>query len=218
MGSLLSKTNNPNTNGANLNTATNVKKATKDKKNNVPKSTNVRSNVTKANNVRSTAGTLKMSGTGCRGSKRNQLCDVMYADTKPYIPPITTGKVIKVYDGDTITIATYIHGLKQPYRFSIRLSGIDTPELRTANETEKEYAIIIRDKLSAKIMDKTVSVSNISTEKYGRILATVTLKDENQSINDWLLKNKYAVEYTGGSKQEFNARNFAVKVDKKKKK
>lgn len=213
MGSLLSKTNN-----ADANATTNVKKSTRSKKNNVKNPTNVKSNIKKATNVRSTTGASKMRGTGTTGTKRNQLCEVMYADTKPYIPPITTGKVIKVYDGDTITIATYIHGLKQPYRFSIRLSGIDTPELRTANETEKEYAIIIRDKLSSKIMDKTVLVSNIATEKYGRILATVTLKDETQSINDWLLEKKYAVEYTGGSKQEFNASDFAVKVDKKKKK
>ena len=30
---------------------------------------------------------------------------VNWKDTIPFIPPITKGKVIKVYDGDTITIA-----------------------------------------------------------------------------------------------------------------
>ena len=33
-----------------------------------------------------------------------------YKDTIPFIPPITTGKVIKVYDGDTLTLAS-----KLPY-------------------------------------------------------------------------------------------------------
>ena len=32
--------------------------------------------------------------------------NVCYKDTIPFIPPITSGKVIKVYDGDTITIAS----------------------------------------------------------------------------------------------------------------
>ena len=143
-------------------------------------------------------------------SKCNNLDTLTYTDTKPYIPPLTKGKVIKVYDGDTITIATYIHNIKQPYRFSVRLANIDTPELRTTNPMEKQFATAIRDKLSIKIMDKTVVLSNVSTEKYGRILATVTLENEKTSINDWMLEKKYAVEYTGGSKQDFNPKDFSL--------
>jgi hypothetical protein len=32
--------------------------------------------------------------------------NVTYKDTIPFIPPITEGKVVKVYEGDTITVAT----------------------------------------------------------------------------------------------------------------
>ena len=35
---------------------------------------------------------------------------IEYNDTIPFIPPITCGKVIKVYDGDTLTLAS-----KLPY-------------------------------------------------------------------------------------------------------
>jgi endonuclease YncB( thermonuclease family) len=55
---------------------------------------------------------------------------VAYHDTIPFIPPITSGKVIKVYDGDTVTIASKLPYDNSPiYRFSIRLLGIDSPEM-----------------------------------------------------------------------------------------
>ena len=49
-----------------------------------------------------------------------------------FIAPINSGRVIKVYDGDTITVASKIPGLKKSpiYKFSIRLNGIDCPEMR----------------------------------------------------------------------------------------
>lgn len=64
----------------------------------------------------------------------------------PYIPPIKEGKVLKVYDGDTITIASKIED--KFYKFSVRIRGVDCPEFRGDNETEKQAAIIVRDKLS----------------------------------------------------------------------
>lgn len=39
--------------------------------------------------------------------------NVKWSDTVPFVPPITSGRVIKVYDGDTITIAAKLpRGLK----------------------------------------------------------------------------------------------------------
>ena len=65
---------------------------------------------------------------------------VTYKDTIPFIPPLTMGKVIKVYDGDTITIASKMPFENSPYyRFSVRLKGIDCPEIRTKNMEEKQY-------------------------------------------------------------------------------
>ena len=37
--------------------------------------------------------------------------NVTYEDTVPFIPPITSGKVVKVYDGDTLTIAGRLPGV-----------------------------------------------------------------------------------------------------------
>ena len=124
---------------------------------------------------------------------------IEYKDTIQFIPEITSGKVIKVYDGDTITIASRMPYPNSPiFRFSVRLTGIDSPEMKTKSSTEKCLATISRDALSAKIMGKRVLLKNVSLEKYGRLLADVYLDDLD--INQWMLDNKYAVEYDGGTK------------------
>ena len=127
------------------------------------------------------------------------LHDIEYKDTFPFIYPITFGKVIKVYDGDTITIASRLPNTDGPiYRFSVRLNGIDTPEIRGKSVAEKELAIVVRDALRELIMGKVVELRNVANEKYGRILADVYL--DSVSINDWLVEQNFAVPYTGGKK------------------
>ncbi len=58
--------------------------------------------------------------------------------------PIITGpvaaKVIKVYDGDTFTVEAYpLPGLEA--KASVRVDGVDTPEIRGKCEAEKQKAI-----------------------------------------------------------------------------
>jgi endonuclease YncB( thermonuclease family) len=124
---------------------------------------------------------------------------IEWKDTVAFVPPITEGHVIKVYDGDTITIASTLPIVNSPlYRFSVRLAGIDSAEIKSKNINEKEHAKKVRDILSELILHKTVTLKNISTEKYGRILADVYLDD--LFINKWMLDEGYAVEYNGGTK------------------
>ena len=121
-------------------------------------------------------------------------------DLPLFVPPLKTGKVIKVYDGDTITIASKVPGLYNSpiYKFSIRLNGIDTPEMRTKDEDEKEIAILARDALSEKIMGKEIRLENVKTEKYGRVLCDIYL--DQIHLNKWLIDDKYALPYDGGTK------------------
>jgi len=131
------------------------------------------------------------------------ILDAEYKSTEPFIIPVTRGKVIKVYDGDTITIAAKLPYKKSPvYKFQVRLLGIDTPEIKGHCEKEKEIAIVARDALHDKIMGKIVELKNVGNEKYGRILADIYL--DTLHINKWLLDAKYAVPYNGGTKSEFN--------------
>lgn len=136
-----------------------------------------------------------------------------YNDLDRFYPNIQKGRVIKVYDGDTITVASRVPKLKtnKIYKFNIRLNRIDTPEIRTNNNMEKEYGIRIRDLLSEKIMNKMVNIKVIKTDKYGRILAEISYKKDN--ISDWLLNNQYAIYYDGKAKISFDTRNYNSKLE-----
>tara|TARA_E500000178_G_C16993941_1_gene742207 strand:- start:1440 stop:1868 length:429 start_codon:yes stop_codon:yes gene_type:complete len=135
----------------------------------------------------------------CFGQKN--LNTINYNDTVTFIPNIDKCKVIKVYDGDTITVATFLNNDKQCYRFSVRLNGIDSPEIKSKNENEKKAAQLSRDKLSEQILNKIIVLKNISIEKYGRLLADVLYNNTN--MNKWMLDNKYAISYDGGKKTPF---------------
>jgi endonuclease YncB( thermonuclease family) len=127
------------------------------------------------------------------------LDNINYKDTIPYIPNVTCGKVIKVYDGDTITIASKMPFDNSPiYRFSVRINGIDCPEMKTSNKTEKECALIAKTTISNLVLHKIVHLQNVKLEKYGRILADVTI--DNISLGDMLCECHLAVKYDGGTK------------------
>ena len=113
-----------------------------------------------------------------------------YATTIPFLPPIRSGKVIKVYDGDTITVGAILYDVA--YRFSVRLNGIDTPELKGPH---KDKAILARDDLSTLVMNKVVRLENVGSEKYGRLLADVYL--DHLHVNQWMKEKGHAVEYHG---------------------
>lgn len=120
-------------------------------------------------------------------------------NTMQFVPPVTEGYVIKVYDGDTITIASKLPYPNSPmYRFHVRLNGIDTPEIKGKTDDEKDAARKVQKILENLILHKSVKLKKLQTEKYGRILADIHLKDLH--VNQWLLDNHYAVKYDGGKK------------------
>ena len=125
---------------------------------------------------------------------------IEWSQTIPFIPPIYQGIVIKVYDGDTITIAAKLpYEKSELYRFSVRLNGIDAPEIKGKTEDEKNAAHISQKALEKLILHKNVILKNTNTEKYGRILADVYCDDLH--LNQWLLDHKLAVPYNGKTKQ-----------------
>lgn len=112
---------------------------------------------------------------------------------------ICNSKIIKVYDGDSITaIFEYNNVL---YKWNCRLTGIDTPELKTKDENEKNLAIIARDALQEKILNKIVKLHCYDFDKYGRLLVDIYL--EELHINKWLITEKYANIYDGKTKTKW---------------
>jgi endonuclease YncB( thermonuclease family) len=132
--------------------------------------------------------------------------DANWKNTIEFVPLVTEGKVIKVYDCDTITIASkipYLTSLNESnimYRFHVRLLGIDTPEMKSKNEDEKSIAYLAQKALSELILNKNVSFKNTSLDKYGRILANV-YTENGIELSSWAISNRFAVSYDGGTKK-----------------
>jgi endonuclease YncB( thermonuclease family) len=125
--------------------------------------------------------------------------DIKIEDTVEFTFPIKSGRVIKCYDADTITIASKLPYDASPlYRLSVRLNGIDAPEIKGTSAEEKEGAKEARDFLSNLDLNKKLRLENVESEKYGRILADVYLGDVH--LNELLLKERNAVKYDGGTK------------------
>ena len=100
--------------------------------------------------------------------------------------------VIKVYDGDTITIIYENESDKKVYKGSVRLRGIDTPELRTKNKNEKEIALEAKKEMVELVYKRYIKLKNIDYDKYGRILADIYVKNIN--ISEYMVNKRFAVK------------------------
>ena len=114
-------------------------------------------------------------------------------------PFVYRAKVDSVYDGDTLT-ATLDLGMSIFRKCSCRLAGIDTPEIRSRTASEKQAALIARDKVREFTLGKQVVLESVEKpDKYGRLLVRVwTL--EGVCVNDALLSENLARPYNGGAK------------------
>ena len=125
-------------------------------------------------------------------TETNPPTKIEWSNTLQFVPPINTGIVIRVYDGDTFTIAGNLPYDGSPlYRFSVLLNGIDRIE-------EKECAIRARKELDALILNKTVTLKNVKNEKYGRILADVYV--DNIHVNQHMIDKGLAIPYASEAK------------------
>ena len=92
------------------------------------------------------------------------------------------GKVIKVSDGDTVTILT-----EDKTQQKIRLNDIDAPEKKQAFGNKS------KDNLAKYIAGKTVTVEYQKKDKYKRVLGTIYYN--NTDINLQQVKDGYAWVY-----------------------
>jgi len=118
------------------------------------------------------------------------------------------GKVKRILDGDTID--AYIDlGFDVWITKRIRFMGIDTPESRTRDLTEKRYGKGATHRLTEMLeqSDGKFVIKSHGTGKYGRVLGELFIickknNDSIVSINKQLIKEGHAVAYFGGSKQQ----------------
>jgi len=113
-------------------------------------------------------------------------------------------KINKVLDGDTVDIDLDLGFNIVLANQRVRMAGIDTPESRTTNKEEKPRGLLSKKKLGEKLPVGSWQIietqrSDNNDDKFGRILGVFILEDGTQ-VNDWLIKNNYAVPYKGENK------------------
>jgi len=133
----------------------------------------------------------------------NVLAQCSTMNTPRFLPDLRRGKVTSVYDGDTLTVAARHSGRGSAYRFTLRLLGIDTPEINGASADEKRVARAARDVLSEMVLGEMVKIDvSAGFDKYGRLLAVVT-HDIHGDVAQVLLQKGYAEEYDGGKRRKW---------------
>lgn len=100
--------------------------------------------------------------------------------------------VKRVYDGDTITVDIDLGFNMVMRNQKIRLSRINTPEIRGAS---REAGLKSKLALEEKILNKNIVIHTQKDKKgkYGRWLAEIWLADV--CLNDWLLSEGLAEKY-----------------------
>lgn len=102
------------------------------------------------------------------------LCAVLPAGAAGTIPGPVETKVLRVVDGDTF-VAEAMVWPGHAVTVSVRIRGIDAPEIRSRCAAERAAARKARAVLGRLLGDGPVTVSNIGGDKYyGRVLADVT--------------------------------------------
>lgn len=115
--------------------------------------------------------------------------------------------VTKVVDGDTITVSQ--SGSKDGEKQTVRLIGIDTPETVHPTKPVQCFGLEASNKMKELVDGKEVrlefDVSQGEQDAYGRTLAYIFLPDDT-FVNEYLIRNGYAYEYTYDSAYKYQAR------------
>ncbi len=116
-----------------------------------------------------------------------------------YFGDAVVSEVTSIYDGDTFR--ANIKGFPPivGYRMSIRVNGIDTPELKARCKKEKALALKAKQ-ITVKALRKAkiIELRNYKRGKYFRLVADVYVDDVR--LADKLIDAHLAVEYHGGTK------------------
>ncbi len=110
-------------------------------------------------------------------------------------------RLIRVIDGDTVDAEIDL-GFDVFVRQRIRLYGINTPESRTTNLSEKEKGLAAKQRL-IELLPREFVVETILNKrgKYGRVLGILQVQNEDETltnINDLLVEEGHAVRYMLG--------------------
>lgn len=109
-----------------------------------------------------------------------------------------SAKVVKVSDGDTITVLT-----QNKESIKVRLYGIDAPE------TKQDFGKASKQYLSSLIAGRIVEVKSSGQDRYGRVLGTIYL--DGADINAKTVEEGYAWAFVKYSKIYAAQQSKAIK-------
>ena len=143
--------------------------------------------------------TITMLLTGCalKSSKpRGRICQ--HSKTT-----LRCAQYLRNYDGDTVAFnIPNVHPLVGK-NISIRVRGIDTPEIKSRNECERQQAKRAKKLVGNILKDaKRIDLENISRGKYFRIVSDIRVN--GVLLKDRLIEDKLAYPYYGGRKKIYD--------------
>ena len=109
---------------------------------------------------------------------------------------LSPDQIVEVYDGDTFKIDLPSQHPLFGDDISVRVLGIDTPEMRGTSEEVKALAYKAKNRTQELLSDaKTIELKNPQRDKYFRVLAEVWI--DGESLGEKLKSDGLAKEYDG---------------------
>jgi micrococcal nuclease len=107
------------------------------------------------------------------------------------------------HDGDTLTVRiNHVHPLLGE-RISVRVHGVDTPEMYSTDVCERRAAVIAQRVVKTLLSSaQRIDLVSVQRDKYFRILADV--RADGESVAQLLLRQGLAYPYNGGTKISYD--------------
>lgn len=124
-------------------------------------------------------------------------------------PKTVSGKVVKIADGDTITILD-----EQNVQHKIRLQGIDAPEHR------QDFGEVSRENLASLVFGKYVKIDYEKVDRYGRLVGTIWLDGNDECLEQvkaglaWHYK-EYQKEQTPADRQLYANAELEARTERR---
>ncbi|WP_428080667.1 thermonuclease family protein [Candidatus Avelusimicrobium alvi] len=120
-------------------------------------------------------------------------------------------RLASVYDGDTFKVYLACRYPLFCKKMSVRVNGVDCPELKTKNPCEKKAAQRAKRFTEDFLKSGSIILRNCTKDKYFRLLCDVFVREPldstrkaEKSLSQALLGEQLAVLYNGGIKQKIS--------------
>lgn len=124
-------------------------------------------------------------------------------------------KIVKVIDGDTVDVDIDLGFGMWMMDERVRIMGIDTPESRTRDKTEKVFGLAAKARLKELLGKSCVLKTQVGKGgedmkgKFGRILGDFLVDDKHPTAGQILIQEGHAVAYEGQAKEDIESAHLA---------